>query len=144
MKNGGWVRVFYVPFNIISVISGRLKGEHERLYAVKCRLGSGRISPPVGFDPATPWSEVGSANCSATTTLVIMTGSIVESQAIRKKLKTYQEATRSTNIVLLGTSRANEAINDVIWKGARAANFEMSHAMRTPGNAETGLLSFRS
>ena len=29
-------------------------------------LGLGRISLPVGFEPATPWSEVGSANCSAT------------------------------------------------------------------------------
>ena len=29
---------------------------------MKRRLGSGRISPPAGFEPATPWSEVGSAN----------------------------------------------------------------------------------
>ena len=49
------------PFNSISVISRRWKGEHERLCAMKRRLGSGRISPPAGFEPATPWSEVGSA-----------------------------------------------------------------------------------
>ena len=64
----GWVRVLR-PFNSISVISRRWKGEYERLCAMKRRLGSGRISPPAGFEPATPWSEVGSANRSATRTL---------------------------------------------------------------------------
>ena len=64
----GWVRVLH-PFNSISVISRRWKGEHERLCAMKRRLGLGRISPPAGFEPATPWSQVGSANCSATRTL---------------------------------------------------------------------------
>ena len=39
------------PFNSISVISRRWKGEHERLCAMKRRLGSGRISPPAGFEP---------------------------------------------------------------------------------------------
>ena len=63
----GWVRVLH-PFNSISVISRRWKGEHERLCAMKCRLGSGRILPPAGFEPATPWSEVWSANRSATRT----------------------------------------------------------------------------
>ena len=61
----GWVKVLH-PFNSISVISRRWKGEHERLCAVKRRLGSGRISPSAGFEPATPWSEVGGANRSAT------------------------------------------------------------------------------
>ena len=56
----GWVRVLR-PFNSISVISRRWKGEHERLCAMK---------PPAGFEPATPWSEVGSANRSATRTLL--------------------------------------------------------------------------
>ena len=64
----GWVRVLR-PFNSISVISRRWEGEHERLCAMKRRLGSGRISPPAGFEPATPWSEVGSANRSATRSL---------------------------------------------------------------------------
>ena len=41
----GWVRVLR-PFNNISVISRRWKGEHERLRAMKRRLGSKRISPP--------------------------------------------------------------------------------------------------
>ena len=63
----GWVRVLR-PFSSISVISRWWKGEHERLCAMKRRLGSGRISPPAGFEPATPWSEVGSANRSATWT----------------------------------------------------------------------------
>ena len=45
----GWVRVLR-PFNSISVISWRWKGEHERLCAMKRRLGSGRISPPAGFE----------------------------------------------------------------------------------------------
>ena len=57
----GWVRVLH-PFNSISVISRRWKGEHERLCAMKRRLGSGRISPPAGFEPLTLWSEVGSTN----------------------------------------------------------------------------------
>ena len=65
----GWVRVLR-PFNSISVISRRWEGEHERLCAMKRRLGSGRISPPSGFETATPWSEVGSANRSATRTLL--------------------------------------------------------------------------
>ena len=60
-KMDGWVRVLR-PFDSISVISRRWKGEHERLCAMKRRLGSGRISPPAGFEPATPWSEVGRAN----------------------------------------------------------------------------------
>ena len=64
----GWVSVLH-PFNSISVISRRWKGEHERLCAMKRRLGSGRISPSEGFEPETPWSEVGSANCSAMRTL---------------------------------------------------------------------------
>ena len=46
----GWVRVLH-PFNSISVISRQWKGEHERLCAMKRRLGSGRISPPAGFEP---------------------------------------------------------------------------------------------
>ena len=53
VKMDGWVRVLR-PFNSISVISRRWKGEHERLCAMKRRLGSGRISPPAGFEPATP------------------------------------------------------------------------------------------
>ena len=49
----GWVRVL-CPFNSISVISRRWKSEYERLCAMKRRLGSGRISPQAGFEPATP------------------------------------------------------------------------------------------
>ena len=64
----GWVRVLH-PFNSISVISRRRKGEPERLCAMKHRLGSGWISPPGGFEPATPWSKVGSTNRSAMRTL---------------------------------------------------------------------------
>ena len=48
----GWMS--YVPFNSLSVITRRWKHEHERLCAMKRRLGSGRISPPAGFKPATP------------------------------------------------------------------------------------------
>ena len=66
----GWVRVLR-PFNSISVISRQWEGEHERLCAMKRRLGSERISPPAGFEPATLWSEVGSANCSATRMLLL-------------------------------------------------------------------------
>ena len=59
----GWVSVLS-PFNSISVISRRWKGEYERLCAMKRRLGLGRISPPAGFEPATPWSELGQADAS--------------------------------------------------------------------------------
>ena len=52
---------FYILSDSISVISGRWKGELERLCAMKCHLGSERFSPPAGFEPATPWSEVGNA-----------------------------------------------------------------------------------
>ena len=45
---------FYIPFNCISVISRRWKGELESLYAMKRRLGSGRISPSAGFEPVNP------------------------------------------------------------------------------------------
>ena len=69
----GWVRVLH-PFNSISVISRQWKSEHERLYAMKRCLGSGRISTPAGFEPATPWSEVWSANHSATWTLLSSSG----------------------------------------------------------------------
>ena len=44
----------YVPFISISVVSGLLKGGYERLCAMKRRLGSGKISPPGGFEPAIP------------------------------------------------------------------------------------------
>ena len=53
----GWVRVLR-PFNSISVILRRWKGEHERLCAMKRSLGSGRISLSAGFEPAIPWSKV--------------------------------------------------------------------------------------
>ena len=53
----GRVRILR-PFNSISVISRRWKGEHERLCAMKRRLGSGRISPPAGFEPATRGIEM--------------------------------------------------------------------------------------
>ena len=65
----GWVRVLR-PFNSISVISRRWKGEHERLCAMKHRLGSGRISPAAWFEPATLLPEVGSANRLATRMLL--------------------------------------------------------------------------
>ena len=66
----GCVRVLR-SFDSISVISRWWKGEHERLCAMKRHLGSGRISTPAGFEPVTPWSEVGSANRSATQTLLM-------------------------------------------------------------------------
>ena len=80
----GSVRVLR-PFNSISVISRRWKGEHERLCAMKRRLGSGRISPPAGFEPASPWTEVGSANCSATQTLLLENGHSAKMWSILNK-----------------------------------------------------------
>ena len=55
---------FYVPFNSISIISRRWKGEHERHCAMKVREES-RLQRDL-----TPWSEVGSANHLATRTLL--------------------------------------------------------------------------
>ena len=49
---------------------GNGKGEHEKLCAMKCHLGSKRISPPVGFKPENLLSEVGSANLRATRTFL--------------------------------------------------------------------------
>ena len=48
----GWMDKlwFYVPFNSISIISGRWKGEHESLCEMKRSLGSDRIDP-VGRRP---------------------------------------------------------------------------------------------
>ena len=40
-----------VPFNSISFISGRWKDEHEKLRAMKRRLGSEIISPPADSNP---------------------------------------------------------------------------------------------
>ena len=79
-KMDGWIDElrFYVPSKRISVISRRWKGEHERLCAMKRRLGSGKFSPPAGFEPATPWSEVGSANRSATRTLRLQNGTLLK------------------------------------------------------------------
>ena len=61
---------FNVPFNSISIISGRWKSQHERLCAMKRFLGSERTSSPAGFEPVTPWSEVGRANRSPTRSLL--------------------------------------------------------------------------
>ena len=51
----GWIDDlrFSVPFNSISFISGR-KGEHEKLCAMKRRLGSEIFSPPSGLEPEIP------------------------------------------------------------------------------------------
>ena len=57
---------FYVPLNSISVISQPWMGEHEGLCAMKCRLGSERMSPRAGFKHDIPWSTVGSTNPSST------------------------------------------------------------------------------
>ena len=56
---------FYVPSTVFQSFrdDGRVNMKGS---AMKCRLGSGRISPPAGFEPATPWTEVGSANRLAT------------------------------------------------------------------------------
>ena len=61
---------FNVSFNSISVISEGRKGEHERLCAVKRLLGSERISPAAGFETGAPWSELGSAKRSVTSTIL--------------------------------------------------------------------------
>ena len=52
----GWMDelLFNVPFNSISLISGRWKGEHEKFCEMKRRLGSEIISPPAGLEAETP------------------------------------------------------------------------------------------
>ena len=56
---------FYVPSTVFQSFpdDGRV---YMKGCAMKRRLGSGRISLSAGFEPATPWSEVRSANRSAT------------------------------------------------------------------------------
>ena len=49
---------FYVPSTVFQSFRDDGKGEHERLCAMKRRLGSGRISPPAGFEPATLFSGI--------------------------------------------------------------------------------------
>ena len=44
---------FYVLFNSISVISGRLKVDNERIYAIEPRLRLKRYPPPAGLEPGT-------------------------------------------------------------------------------------------
>ena len=44
---------FNVHFNSILFISGRWKGEHEKVCAMKRRLGSEIISPQAGLEPET-------------------------------------------------------------------------------------------
>ena len=44
---------FNIPFNSISLISGRWKGEQEKLCAMKRRLGLEIILPPAGLEPGT-------------------------------------------------------------------------------------------
>ena len=95
----GWVRVLR-PFNSISVTLRRWKDEHERLCAMKRRLGSGRISPPAGFEPATPWTEIGIANRSATRTLLIK-------KKKKKKKKNLMWATSWENL--------SSGVCDQVW-----------------------------
>ena len=49
--------VFYVPFNIIYVISRWWKEDNERLCAMKCSTVMSWILPPAGFELWTLWSE---------------------------------------------------------------------------------------
>ena len=64
---------------IFNSITGRWKGEHERLF-VKRRLGSEKNNlAKAGFEPETPWSEVGSAKRSATRSMGIV-------EALRAKI----------------------------------------------------------
>ena len=68
----GWMDElrFNVPFNSISFISGRWKGEHEKVCAMKRHLDSEIISPPAGLEPEATRSKVGNANRSATMSLL--------------------------------------------------------------------------
>ena len=61
---------FYVPSTVFQSFQDDGRVNMKGSVQWSARLGSGRISPPAGFEPATPWSEVGSANRSATRTLL--------------------------------------------------------------------------
>ena len=61
--------VFYIPFNIIYIISRQWKDDNEKLCAMKGPTVMSCIPTSVGFKLQTLWSEIGSANHSATWTL---------------------------------------------------------------------------
>ena len=129
----GWVRVLR-PFNSISVFSRRWKGEHERLCAMKRRLGSGRISPPAGFEPATPWSEVGSANRSATRTLPYdyRIARFVKNLADVSPVSnfTYDLYVWYLHICLLGLAVINRAVDGAITYDCRRWSYDWKYSPR--------------
>ena len=63
--------VFYVPFNIIVVISRRWNGDDERLCAGERSIFMRWTPPLAGFEPGTPLSEISRASRSITWMLLI-------------------------------------------------------------------------
>ena len=59
----GWINLRVdIHSNSLAVIYGRSKENYEGLYAMRCRLRSGRFLLLMGLKSATPESEVESAN----------------------------------------------------------------------------------
>ena len=73
-------------------------------------LGSGRILPPAGFEPATPSSEVGSANRSATRTLLQHTEDLYQNEEWP-----ILNVTDLLNIVIKVNKQKSPNITPVFW-----------------------------
>ena len=143
----GWVRVLH-PFNSISIISRRWKDEHERLCAMKRHLGSGRISPPAGFEPATPWYEVGSTNRSATRTVQIQ----IEDRGLNKDIELVNPL-RSWTLKTLNFAPNFEEVVGAYWFWVVRASvcpsvdpfvklFDACHILWTVHGCMLGLISY--
>ena len=54
----GRMAQFYVLFNSISIISGRLEGDNEKLCAMKSSLQLKRSPPEAGLEPTTQYNII--------------------------------------------------------------------------------------
>ena len=71
--------VFYIPFNINCHIK-TMKGDNERLCAMKCHTDMSWIPPSTGFGLGTLWFKVRTTNHSATWTLLCITCQSIEQE----------------------------------------------------------------
>ena len=93
---------FYIPSTVFQSFwdDGRMNMKGSVQWSAV--LGSGRISPPAGFELPTPWSEVGSVNRSATRTLLTWWEPTANMQQM------YKEPKERVNNVLLSSTTWHE------------------------------------